>query len=79
MKDGTHSVWYSNRTSESGKFLSDSVCRSLPPQKMEDEVCFAYPCKKDVQDWFKRLRSAIDYQLNKNKTDEFRLRYFIAA
>lgn len=79
MKDGTHPVWYSNRSSESGKFLSDSVCRALPPQKMEDEVCFAYPCKKDVQDWFKRLRSAIDYQLNKNKTDEFRLRYFIAS
>lgn len=79
MDDGTHDVWFSNRLSESGKFLPSSICRPLPPQKMDGEVCFAYPCKKDVQDWFKRLRSTIDYQLNKNKTNEFRIRYFICS
>ena len=79
MEDLHAPVWSSNRMCDSGKFIPDSICRSLPPQKMEDEVCFAYPCKKDVQDWFKRLRSAIDYQLNKNKTNEFRLRYFICS
>lgn len=79
MEDGTSDVWYSNRICDSGKFLPSSLCRSLPPQKMEDTVCFAYPCKKDIQDWFKRLRSAIDYQLNKNKQNDFRIRYFICS
>lgn len=77
--DGSHEVRASNRCIDSGKFISSSECRCLSPQGLDDSVCFAYPCKKDVQDWFKRLRSAIDYQLNKNKTDEFRLRYFICA
>ena len=77
--DGSCEVWSSNRCIDSGKFLSASECSCLSPHGLEDSVCFAYPCKKDVQDWFKRLRSAIDYQLNKNKTDDFRLRYFICS
>ncbi|MGP1424207.1 MAG: rolling circle replication-associated protein [Prevotella fusca] len=79
MDDGTCQVWYSNRTCDSGKFLPADSCRSLSPVGMEDTACFAYPCKKDIQNWLKRLRSAIDYQLNKDKSDDFRLRYFICA
>lgn len=83
------SAWCSNRGFENGKFISSDIARSCPPVGMEDTTCFAYPCKKDIQDFMKRLRSCIDYNLNRPKiqllTDkstfinENRLRYFICS
>lgn len=80
MDDGVASVWSSNRSCDSGKFLDSDLCEPLHPQKYPESMCFAYPCKKDVQDFLKRLRSTIDYKLNRFKhSDEFRIRYFICA
>ena len=83
------SAWCSNRGFENGKFISSDIARSCPPKGMEDTICFAYPCKKDIQDFLKRLRSCIDYNLNRPKIElltdkskfinENRLRYFICS
>ena len=77
--DGSRTdVWCSNRGCDNGKFVSSEIARPIPPVGMEDTVCFAYPCKKDVQDFFKRLRSKIDYKL-KPRGNEYRIRYFICS